>query len=102
MRWRSRATPSSVMASVRASDINWITYMTVSEARLLPLTRESSETDVLATVKEWVEVNVPKAWRDAAPGGRSAIRKVRPIADYEAWYPTFADSGLAVATWPRE
>jgi alkylation response protein AidB-like acyl-CoA dehydrogenase len=26
---------------------------------------------------------------------------VRPLADYEAWYPTFASSGLAVATWPR-
>jgi alkylation response protein AidB-like acyl-CoA dehydrogenase len=26
---------------------------------------------------------------------------VRPRARYEAWYPTFADSGLAVATWPR-
>ncbi|MCU1398390.1 MAG: acyl-CoA dehydrogenase protein, partial [Acidimicrobiales bacterium] len=30
------------------------------------------------------------------------IRAVRPLADYEAWYPTFAASGLAVATWPRE
>jgi alkylation response protein AidB-like acyl-CoA dehydrogenase len=24
------------------------------------------------------------------------------LAEYEAWYPTFAASGLAVATWPRE
>ena len=31
-----------------------------------------------------------------------AIRKVRSRAEYDAWYPTFADSGLAVATWPVE
>ena len=68
----------------------------------LDINRDSSDTDILAAVKEWVETHVPKAWRDAAPGGRAAIRKVRPIADYEAWYPTFADSGLVVATWPVE
>ena len=45
--------------------------------------------------------HVPAPWRDAAAdGGRAAIRKVRSRAEYEAWYPTFADSGLAVATWP--
>jgi alkylation response protein AidB-like acyl-CoA dehydrogenase len=27
---------------------------------------------------------------------------VRTRADYEAWYPTFADAGLVVATWPVE
>ena len=53
-------------------------------------------------MSEWVQVNVPLAWRDAASGGRAAIREVRPRADYEAWYPTFANSGLAVATWPVE
>jgi len=74
----------------------------VSVTHRLTITRDSSDSDVLAAVKEWVEDNVPKAWREAAPGGRAAIRKVRPIADYEAWYPTFADSGLAVATWPVE
>ena len=68
----------------------------------LALTRDSSDAEILAAVKEWVEEVVPKAWRDAAPQGRAAIRKVRPIKDYETWYPTFADSGLAVATWPVE
>ena len=29
-----------------------------------------------------------------------AIRTVRSRAEYEAWYPQFAASGLAVATWP--
>jgi alkylation response protein AidB-like acyl-CoA dehydrogenase len=68
----------------------------------LGVTRASSDDEIRAAVTAWVEANVPQAWRDAAPGGRSAIRAVRPIEDYEAWYPTFADSGLAVATWPRE
>ncbi len=68
---------------------------------LLDLDRSSSDADLLVAARAWVEANVPRAWRDAAPGGRSAIRAVRPIADYEAWYPTFASSGLAVATWPR-
>ncbi len=52
-------------------------------------------------VEAWVVGHVPQAWRDAAArGGRAAIRDVRTRADYEAWYPVFADSGLVVATWP--
>ncbi len=66
----------------------------------LPLDRSSSLEDVRAVVAEWVDATVPQAWRDAAPGGRAAIRAVRTRADYEAWYPVFADSGLVVATWP--
>jgi alkylation response protein AidB-like acyl-CoA dehydrogenase len=55
----------------------------------------------VAATRAWVEANVPVAWREAAArGGRDAIRAVRPFADYQAWYPTFARSGLAVATWP--
>ena len=57
--------------------------------------------EAVAAAEAWVAANVPQAWRDAAAeGGRDAIRKVRPFAEYEAWYPTFARSGLAVATWP--
>jgi len=57
--------------------------------------------EAVAAARAWVEANVPSAWREAAArGGRDAIRSVRPFADYEAWYPTFARSGLAVATWP--
>lgn len=66
----------------------------------VPLSRTSSDDEIRDAVSDWVEANVPESWRAAAPGGRAAIRKVRPRADYEAWYPTFADSGLAVATWP--
>ena len=51
--------------------------------------------------RAWVEANVPAAWRAAAAEGRP-IREVRTFADYEAWYPTFATSGLVVPTWPRE
>ena len=67
------------------------------------ITRESPPGAVRAAVHAWVDANVPAAWRDAAAlGGRAAIRAVRSRADYEAWYPTFAASGLAVATWPLE
>jgi alkylation response protein AidB-like acyl-CoA dehydrogenase len=77
-----------------------VTRSTPATAARLSLSRRSSADEIRATVTAWVEARVPRAWRDAAPGGRAAIRAVRPRADYEAWYPTFADSGLAVATWP--
>jgi len=56
--------------------------------------------EAVASVRAWVGEHVPQAWRDAAAHGTQALRAVRPFADYEAWYPTFARSGLAVATWP--
>ncbi|MBV8979406.1 MAG: acyl-CoA dehydrogenase family protein [Acidimicrobiia bacterium] len=69
----------------------------------LALDRTSSSADVTAAVAAWVDKHVPAAWREAAGrGGRAAIREVRSRADYEAWYPVFADSGLVVATWPVE
>ena len=68
----------------------------------LPIDALSSDGEIRAAVNEWVAEHVPQAWRDAAPRGRRAIREVRPRKDYEAWYPTFAASGLAVATWPVE
>jgi alkylation response protein AidB-like acyl-CoA dehydrogenase len=66
------------------------------------LTRASPDDEIRAVVAAWVDEHVPEAWRAAAPGGRAAIRAVRSRAAYEAWYPTFADSGLAVATWPLD
>jgi alkylation response protein AidB-like acyl-CoA dehydrogenase len=69
---------------------------------VLEVTRESTDEEIRAATTAWVEAHVPRAWRDAAPHGRDAIRRVRPRKEYEAWYPTFADAGLAVATWPRE
>lgn len=63
-----------------------------------------SEVDAaVAAVRAWIADNVPEAWRDAvARGGHAELRRVRPFAEYEAWYPRFARSGLAVATWPTE
>jgi alkylation response protein AidB-like acyl-CoA dehydrogenase len=52
-------------------------------------------------VRAWVEANVPRPWIEAGRrGGAAAVREVRARADYEAWYPVFAASGLVVATWP--
>jgi alkylation response protein AidB-like acyl-CoA dehydrogenase len=54
-------------------------------------------------VREWVEANVPRAWIDAGRrGGAAAVREVRTRAEYEDWYPVFAESGLVVPTWPVE
>ena len=54
-------------------------------------------------VRAWVEANVPAAWIEAGRrGGSAAVREVRARADYEAWYPVFAGSGLVVPTWPVE
>jgi alkylation response protein AidB-like acyl-CoA dehydrogenase len=69
----------------------------------LPLDRSSSDDDVRGAVEAWVAEQVPQPWRDAARrGGRAEIRTVRSRTEYEQWYPTFAESGLAVATWPVE
>jgi alkylation response protein AidB-like acyl-CoA dehydrogenase len=69
----------------------------------LPLDRSSAPAEITAVVQAWVDEYVPQAWQDAAArGGRAAIRDVRNRADYEFWYPVFADSGLVVATWPVE
>jgi alkylation response protein AidB-like acyl-CoA dehydrogenase len=57
--------------------------------------------DAVVAVKTWIEASVPRAWIDAGhAGGASAIREVRTRAEYEAWYPVFAASGLVVPTWP--
>jgi alkylation response protein AidB-like acyl-CoA dehydrogenase len=67
----------------------------------LMVTRTSSNEEIRTAVESWADDHVPAEWRRAAAdGGRDAIRGVRTRAAYEAWYPTFADSGLAVATWP--
>jgi acyl-CoA synthetase (AMP-forming)/AMP-acid ligase II/alkylation response protein AidB-like acyl-CoA dehydrogenase len=62
---------------------------------------ETPASAVIAAVRAWIDDNVPDAWREAAQrGGAAAIRQVRPRAEYEAWYPVFARSGLVVPTWP--
>ncbi len=71
-------------------------------SRRVLLDRSSSALDIRTRVGEWIEAQVPEAWRAAAPAGRDAIRAVRSREAYDAWYPTFAESGLAVSTWPVE
>ncbi|MFM8304703.1 MAG: acyl-CoA dehydrogenase family protein [Actinomycetota bacterium] len=69
----------------------------------LPITPDTPEAEAVAVVGEWVEAAVPHAWREAAArGGAGEIRIVRTRADYEAWYPTFARTGLVAPMWPRE
>jgi alkylation response protein AidB-like acyl-CoA dehydrogenase len=59
--------------------------------------------DVVASVRAWVDENVPAPWRDAADrGGAAAIRGVRSRGEYEEWYPVFGWSGLVAPTWPVE
>ncbi len=65
------------------------------------LGRDTPVGAAVGEVRAWVEANVPRAWIDAGRrGGAAAVREVRPRAEYEAWYPVFAASGLVVPTWP--
>jgi alkylation response protein AidB-like acyl-CoA dehydrogenase len=69
----------------------------------LPIDRATDAATAVAATERWVAAHVPTAWQEAAArGGRTAIRDVRTRAEYEAWYPAFADAGLVVPTWPVE
>jgi alkylation response protein AidB-like acyl-CoA dehydrogenase len=64
---------------------------------------DTSIDDAVAVVRDWVSSTLPEAWVEAADrGGLLELRKVRSRADYEDWYPIFADSGLVAPHWPRE
>jgi alkylation response protein AidB-like acyl-CoA dehydrogenase len=65
----------------------------------LSVDRSTPVEQVLDAVRAWIDAEVPAAWRDAARAA-TPLRKVRTFAEYEAWYPTFAASGLVVPTWP--
>jgi alkylation response protein AidB-like acyl-CoA dehydrogenase len=65
----------------------------------LSVDRSTPVEQVLDAVRAWIEAEVPAAWRDAASTA-TPLREVRTFAEYEAWYPTFAASGLVVPTWP--
>jgi alkylation response protein AidB-like acyl-CoA dehydrogenase len=67
--------------------------MTLSVDRTTPVEQ------VLDAVRGWIAAEVPAAWRDAASTA-TPLREVRTFAEYEAWYPVFAASGLVVPTWP--
>ncbi|HEY6417035.1 MAG TPA: acyl-CoA dehydrogenase family protein [Acidimicrobiales bacterium] len=65
----------------------------------LSVDRSTPAEQVLDAVRAWIEAEVPAAWRDAASTA-TPLREVRTFAEYEAWYPTFAASGLVVPVWP--
>jgi alkylation response protein AidB-like acyl-CoA dehydrogenase len=68
---------------------------------MIGIDASTSAEEAAVRTKEWVEAHVPLTWRDAAArGGASEIRRVRARTEYEEWYPTFADAGLVVPTWP--
>jgi alkylation response protein AidB-like acyl-CoA dehydrogenase len=67
----------------------------------LDVDASTPDDELVAATRAWVVEHVPVPWREAGErGGPAAVRQVRPRAEYEAWYPEFADSGLAVPTWP--
>jgi alkylation response protein AidB-like acyl-CoA dehydrogenase len=60
-----------------------------------------TEEDAVRAVRHWISREIPAPWRAAAErGGPSAVRSVREPAEYRAWYPAFARSGLVVPQWP--
>jgi alkylation response protein AidB-like acyl-CoA dehydrogenase len=65
----------------------------------LSVDRSTPVEQVLDAVRAWIEAEVPAAWREAASTA-TPLRQVRTFAEYEAWYPTFAASGLVFPTWP--
>jgi len=61
----------------------------------------TSEAEAVDAVRTWIDDHVPRHWIDAGrSGGPAGVRAVRTRAEYESWYPEFADSGLVVPTWP--
>jgi alkylation response protein AidB-like acyl-CoA dehydrogenase len=74
----------------------------MSRSARLSIGSDTSVDDVRRAVAAWIEDHVPEAWRRAATEGAAAIRAVRTRTEYEAWYPTLADAGLVVPSWPVE
>jgi alkylation response protein AidB-like acyl-CoA dehydrogenase/acyl-CoA synthetase (AMP-forming)/AMP-acid ligase II len=69
----------------------------------LPVGPDDPVEAIVDAVRRWVVDRVPAAWVAAGQeGGSAAVRRVRSRADYEAWYPVFAASGLAVPGWPTD
>lgn len=72
----------------------------MADSSRLAVTASSSDGEIDAAVRQWVDAHIPEPWRQAAAVGHDAIRSVRSRQDYTAWYPVFAASGLVMATWP--
>jgi alkylation response protein AidB-like acyl-CoA dehydrogenase len=72
-------------------------------AERLAVDGTTPEADAISAVRQWVDEHVPAAWREAGRrGGPAAVRTVRTRADYEAWYPVFARSGMVAPALPVE
>jgi acyl-coenzyme A synthetase/AMP-(fatty) acid ligase/alkylation response protein AidB-like acyl-CoA dehydrogenase len=96
---RVDALPRSEVGKVLRGDL----MATLAAGDRLDIDRDTPAAEAVAAVRAWVEEHVPPAWREAARrGGASAIREVRSRAEYEAWYPVFARSGLVAPTWPPD
>lgn len=77
--------------------------MTSTDDARLAIDATTPTDDAVAAVRSWIDAEIPASWRAAAArGGAAEIRTVRTRDEYEAWYPRFGRSGLAVATWPAE
>jgi alkylation response protein AidB-like acyl-CoA dehydrogenase len=68
----------------------------------LPITADTAADEAVEVVRQWVDSEVPAAWRSAAADGPAALRAVRSHDDYRRWYPVFARSGLVAPTWLPE
>lgn len=68
----------------------------------LAIDADTPAIDAVAAVERWIAAEVPEPWRAAASDGPKALRAVRSPADYRAWYPVFARSGLVAPTWAPE
>jgi acyl-CoA synthetase (AMP-forming)/AMP-acid ligase II/alkylation response protein AidB-like acyl-CoA dehydrogenase len=96
---RVDALPRSEVGKVLRRDL----LATLEAGERLDIDRDTSAAEAVAAVRAWIEEHVPPAWREAADrGGARAIREVRSRAQYEAWYPVFARSGLVAPTWPTD
>ena len=72
-----------------------------SDGERLAVAPGAGEAEAVDAVRAWIDTNVPRPWLEAGrAGGAAAVRGVRSRAEYEAWYPIFATSGLVVPTWP--
>ncbi len=85
-------------------DLAWArSVVSPSASDRLPVGPDDAVDEVVEAVRRWVADRVPAAWVAAGQeGGSAAVRQVRSRADYEAWYPVFAASGLAVPGWPAD
>lgn len=68
----------------------------------LAITHDTPVDDAVTVVRQWIDAEVPPAWRSAAAEGPAALRAVRSPADYRRWYPKFAQAGLVAPTWLPE